>query len=152
MVVANGWPLEHRAYPYQLYSLSVTYTYHTGQEAVAVSYDQGSPLPNTGEAVQVTQPQGRKVVSFEMLRQAKPPDIPDPTPVSANEVLLDAVVVMTDPKIDASGEQYLYGAKGEYTYLLKQPIFTTSSKYPLGALDAGQRQEGTFSTAPGVAD
>jgi hypothetical protein len=152
MALANGWPLEHRAYPYQLYTVVVTYRYHSGKEDVAVAYDQGSALPETSEGVQVTQPQGRKVVTFEMLRQAKPPVIPDPTPVSANEELIDAVVVMTEPKIDASGEQYLYHVKGEYVYRLKRPIFTTDSQFPLGAIDAGQRQAGEFASSPGTAD
>lgn len=123
-----------------MYRVTVRYRYNAGKRQLPVAYttaqqQQAGPDPTAVpyqqraacEIVTVSQPIGRKIVKFAIVRMGVQPVAPSPLPANDNEVLLDAQVVPFAPSIQADGNTEVYGIKGRYVYALNKPLFVNDS-------------------------
>lgn len=131
---SGGFSDEQQTAPYDKYDLRVRYEYNSGVILLPVA----GPTPDdptfegqtAAKIVQASQPFGRKIVRFHLIRTGMQPIAPDPTPTNSNEILKKAVVVLKAPSIMPDGATYIWTMKGLYIYLLYQPYFTSN---PLSA-------------------
>lgn len=150
--IADGsqFSADQLIFPYKEYSLTTRYIYNSGclqiplapAPSVAAALDNpilseltppatvdGIPEPLLADRVpavviQVSEPWGRKIVSFRAVRQTIQPVLPDPTPTNTNETLLSAEFDLKAPKLVNNGQSYEWTAEGTMVYALAAPYWT----------------------------
>ena len=118
----TGWSEAHGEFPYLTYWIKTDYRSDTGRLPVGIGKDDTDVTTPATELVDVSAPQMLKVVSFEVTRQAKYPEVPDPTPQNPeNEELLSVTISPFASKVDNNGN-LIWRCSGVYVYALRNPI------------------------------
>lgn len=128
--VAAAWSVDHTAYPYGMYALSIDY--HDGFSVV--------PQPLAGpDGTQVAHIKLQSAyslvtVTWSAARAGEHPACPNPAPPpGSNFVLLDRHTTPSAPQLHPDGATRLYAITGVYTYSLVNPM-TGVGGLPMGAM------------------
>lgn len=107
----------------------------TGGSTNGMTVPVGGPSSVTPTAVffQVSQPMSTIVVSFEAECVGQPPVVPDPNNGDSNLVLMAHSLALTSPPVAPDGQNPVFRAIGEYTYMQKS-AYGLSDQLAMGIL------------------
>ena len=124
------YSLEHQQAPYLKYDLLVNYHWHSGKLPLPVAYHTGSGVGASQEVCRVHKARGVKVVTFDIERLGRPPEIPAAETADENEELIEASVNPLPVTLDAEGRIKRYRVSGRYVYSCSRPVFVTEASWP----------------------
>lgn len=127
---------ENRDAPYVTDACEASYRWSSGLSQMPIAGNGNGPTlqaggqpapgsttpPATCVFVRLHQPIGQKIVNFRYVRRGQKPVIPAPEPDDDNQVLLDAEVIETTPRVLGDLNTVEYEVYGRYVYGLKRPI------------------------------
>lgn len=111
--------------PYRYCNIRTRYRWWSGKKMLSVAGPPGTPA----EIVQVAAPRGRKIVTFDVVRDRLPPEVPGVEADTPLQTFLAGWLQTTGPDLQADGQVYQWRTRGKWVYALVLPV-TPAEGYP----------------------